>query len=70
MDTLQANVLPTQKMPEIIGKIMVPLGWYPSCLTPQRAVKGGNKYPLYTVYMGVMLCIFPMMKRHQVGEVM
>ena len=36
-----------------IGKMLVPLGWNPSCLTPPRSpLKGDipNKYPLYKVY--------------------
>ena len=40
-----------------IGKMMVPLGWYPSCLNPPRSpLKGDipNKYPLYKLYMGLI----------------
>ena len=38
----------------IMGKMMVPLGWYPSCLTPRSPLKGDipTKYPLYKVYIG------------------
>ena len=28
----------TFKKAQLIGKMLVPLGWYPSCLTPQGAV--------------------------------
>ena len=40
-----------------IGKMMVPLGWYPSCLTPKKPLKRGisSKYPLYKVYMGLTI---------------
>ena len=44
-----------------IGKMVVPLGWYPSCSTPQGApLKGDisdipNRYPLYEVYMGLIM---------------
>ena len=34
------------------------LGWYPSCLSPpKRPLEGGipNKYPLYRVYMGLII---------------
>ena len=34
------------------------LGWYPSCLSPPRSpLKGDipNKYPLYKVYMGLII---------------
>ena len=43
----------------MIGKLVVPLGWYPSCLTPpppRSPSKGDditNKYPLYKVYIRV-----------------
>ena len=36
----------------ILGKMVVPLGWYPGCLTPQRALQKkdiSTKYPLYKV---------------------
>ncbi len=42
----------------LIGKMVVPLGWYGSCLTPPRSpLKGDirNKYPLYKVYMGLII---------------
>ena len=39
------------------------LGWYPSCLSPPRSpLKGDipNKYPLYKVYMGLIIkCTIP-----------
>ncbi len=47
--------------PYLIGKMVVPLRWYPSCLTPQGALSKGiyrdipNKYPLYKVYMGLII---------------
>ena len=34
------------------------LGWYPSCLSPRRSPLRGdipNKYPLYKVYMGLII---------------
>ncbi len=34
----------------IIGKMLVPLGWYPSCLTPQGALLKGI-YPINTHYI-------------------
>ena len=53
------------------GKCLVPLGWYPCCLTPPRSpLKGDipNTYPLHKVYMGLIIkgthpkgtTIFPM----------
>ena len=42
----------------VIGKMLVPLGWYPSYLTPPRSpLKGDlpNKYPLYKVYTGLII---------------
>ena len=41
----------------IIGKMVVPLGWYPSCLTPRSPLKGDipTKYPLYKVYMELIM---------------
>ena len=42
----------------VIGKMLVPLGWYPSCLSPPRSpLKGDipNKYPLFKVYMGLII---------------
>ena len=41
----------------IIGKLLVPLGWYPSCLTLQGALQKRirYKYPLYKVYMGLII---------------
>ena len=44
--------------PLLIGKMVVPLGWYPSCLKPPRSpLKGDipNKYPLYKMYMGLII---------------
>ena len=42
-----------------MGKMLVPLGWWaPSCLTPVRSPLRGdipNKYPLYKVYMGLII---------------
>ena len=44
-----------------MGKMVVPLGWYPSCLTlPQGTPLKGvmyptNNYPLYKVYMGLVI---------------
>ena len=38
----------------IIGKMMIPLGWYPKCLTPVASpLKGDipNIYPIYTHYI-------------------
>ena len=46
-------------VPIIIGKMVVPLGWYPNCLTPPRSpVKLGNipnKYSLYKVSLGLIV---------------
>ena len=44
------------KNPGVTGKLLVPLGWYPSCLTLQGALQKGI-YPINThdkVYMGLM----------------
>ena len=47
------------KRPIFIGKMVVPLGWYPGCLTPQRALQKRiyplTKYPLYKV---CVMCIW------------
>ena len=54
-----------------IGKILVPLGWYPSWFNAPRSRLESdmpNKYPLYKVYMGLIIrgtiprgtSIFPM----------
>ena len=40
--------------------MVVSLGWYPSCLSPQRRHLKGNihdKYPVYNVYMGIDLLL-------------
>ena len=42
----------------IIGKMVVPFGWYPSCLSPLRTPFKGDildKYPLYKLYMGLII---------------
>ena len=37
--------------------MLVYLGWYPKCLTPTSPLKGDipNEYPLYKVYMGLII---------------